>query len=156
MGDDSRVPPLTPRAPGESGMRMPRAHYTRVVLPESVVQRVRAALETSREQAALQKSDDVQEPAASPELTAFPAAPESAARSARHPTPASPWFPDHPDDDTQQFPAITLSAGSDTDIPVRDVTSAPAKRDVTSTPAKRDLTSAPAKRDATSAPAKRD
>jgi hypothetical protein len=50
MADDSRVPPLTKRAPGESGMRRRGAQYTGVVLPESVVERVRAALENSREQ----------------------------------------------------------------------------------------------------------
>ena len=43
MRDDSPVPPLTKRAPGKSSMRRPEPQYTPVVLPESVVQRVRAA-----------------------------------------------------------------------------------------------------------------
>jgi hypothetical protein len=90
MDDDSRVPPLTQRAPGESGMRRPGEEYTRVVLPESVVQRVRAALENCLEQeqiafrespdfqkiAPLQEALELPEPRDLPESAAVPEAPE--------------------------------------------------------------------------------
>src|SRR5580693_7429310 len=89
MADDSRVPPLTKRAPGESGMRRPDAQRAGVVLPESVVQRVRAALETSREQdpdfqkvapvqatLALPESRDLPEASALPEAAGLPEASE--------------------------------------------------------------------------------
>jgi hypothetical protein len=65
MGDDSHVPPLTRRAPGESGMHRPGEEHTRAVLPQSVVQRIRTALEISREE-----DPDFKK------LADFPAAPE--------------------------------------------------------------------------------
>lgn len=124
-------------------MRRPEAQYTPVVLPESVVQRVRAAVENFREheQTALEEPTllhelplfqeapglpgpaDLQEPAGAPELPGPPA------RATRHTTPPSPWFPVNPDDDTQQFPAISASADTDQETPVPDVTSLPPKRD---------------------------
>ena len=76
MADDSHVPPLTKRAPGESGMRRPGAQRTGVVLPESVVQRVRAALETSREQDPdFKKVAPVQAASGLPESRELPEAP---------------------------------------------------------------------------------
>src|ERR1700747_3225876 len=75
MADDSRVPPLTKRAPGESGMRSPGAQRSGVVLPESVVRRVRAALETSREEDPdFQKVAPVQAALASPVPSDLPEA----------------------------------------------------------------------------------
>ena len=156
MRDDSHVPPLTQRAPGKSSTRRPEPQYTPVVLPASVVQRVRAALESSREQeqAAFPEAAGVEE------LTTFQEAPDSpqgrpdaqgrpdppdlaglpdpaglpnpsepAALAARHATPPSPWFPVSPEDDTQQFPAISGSARTDQEVPVRDLTSGLPERD---------------------------
>jgi hypothetical protein len=73
MADDNNVPPLTKRAPGESGRRRPAAQRTGVVLPESVVQRVRAALESSREQ-----DPDFQKVAPIQAAPALPEAPDAA------------------------------------------------------------------------------
>jgi hypothetical protein len=50
MDNDSRLPPLSQRAPGQSGGRRPPGRSAAPVLPESVVRRVRAAIEASREQ----------------------------------------------------------------------------------------------------------
>lgn len=73
MGDNGRVPPLSQRAPGGSGGPRPAAGYTRPVLPESVVQRVRAALEASREreQAGGQEPAESPQPAVLPERAGF-------------------------------------------------------------------------------------
>ena len=167
MRDDSHVPPLTQRAPGQSSMRRPEPQYTPVVLPESVVRRVRAALESSREQepeqaalpesagleelAAFQEPPDSPEPfqgspgvpeppgspgrpaapdlAGLPDPAALPSLSEPAAPATRHTTTPSPWLSVSPDDDTQQFPAISGFAGTDQEVPVRDGISVPPPRE---------------------------
>ena len=87
---------------------------------------------------------EAEEPPDFPELTAFQEAAGPAVPARERATPASPWFPDDPDDDTQQFPAISAGAGDDTngddtlqfpaisaaagngaDSPLRGVTSTP-------------------------------
>src|SRR5580700_5496671 len=112
MADDSRVPPLTKRAPGESGMRRPDAQRSGVVLPESVVRRVRAALETSREQdpdfqkvapvqavLALPEPGDLLEAAGLPEAPRLPkprGLPESHDLPEAPKAPVAPKVPDAP------------------------------------------------------------
>ena len=157
MGDDSRVPPLSQRVPGGSGGPRPVTRLMPPVLTESVVQRVRAAIDVSREQeqAATRERAVPHEQAPPPEQATHLAGPSAAssrlagadtgpvppaqtvvppAQTVESAHPASPWFPADPDDDTQPFAAIPSSAipssaGSDQVNPAGDMISVQPERE---------------------------
>jgi hypothetical protein len=123
VGEDSRVPPLSRRVPGATGPK-PSARISPPVLSESVVKRVRAALDAEGEQTA---SSGL--PASSPQVpgdeppASSPQAPRTATRfrpSARRLAASLLGTLSDPEESTQPIPAILEPASSDMASPAAD------------------------------------
>jgi hypothetical protein len=149
MEEEGSVPPLPRRVPGATKGSWPATRPARPVLSESVLQRVRAAMDAQPEQAASQQEAASQKqagsqkqptsqqqqasserPASLPRRAAGanggPRAPAQVARAVP-PTSLLEHMPDR-EDDTAPIPAISGSAGGEIESPPGDETSAESDR----------------------------
>ena len=127
MEEEGSVPPLPQRVPGATKGSWPATRPARPVLSESVLRRVRAAMDAQTEQPASQKQ------AASSERPASLPRPATGANNGPRPTaevaraPLSAFLLGRvrdADDDTSPIPVISGSAGSEIESLPDDETSA--------------------------------
>ena len=123
MGEEGSVPPLPRRVPGATNGSWPATRPAPGVLPESVLQRVRAAMAANLEQATNEEQLASSEHPASPsqQVTDADDGPGPPAQVSRAVLPAS-WLEHTPDPqaDTMPIPTISGSAGSDVESPPGD------------------------------------